>query len=126
MYHTGNIDPLFDNVSKRVVRTQTGSGSSTNYWCKIANVDMNGTFNNVTLKLDLLASTIGNPVLPYSVGIGLRSNNSNEAVEAEVEFVNYPNNSVFEEDAIKVISDGYGTNFEIWMQKSSNNTRMYF
>ena len=110
------------NVAKKVWESSQGSGSSTNYWAKVATYSISGDFDDGTFVYHFMPEEFG-AGMPAIVAVNVRRNNGTggDGHTLNIDLLAKPHANPFSDDSFKLIDDGGSSDIELWVKKNDNN-----
>ncbi|MAO21454.1 MAG: hypothetical protein CMJ25_11950 [Phycisphaerae bacterium] len=110
------------NYSKKVWESSQGSGSSTNYWAKVATYSISGDFDDGTFIYHFMPEEFG-VGMPAIVAVNVRRNNGTGGDDhtLNIDLLAKPHANPFSDDSFKLIDDGGTSDIELWVKKNDNN-----
>ena len=110
------------NVAKKVWESSQGSGSSTNYWAKVATYSISGDFDDGTFIYHFMPEELG-AGMPAIVAVNVRRNNGTggDGHTLNIDLLAKPHANPFSDDSFKLIDDGGTSDIELWVKKNDNN-----
>ena len=112
------IDSL--ELGRRVVTTATGTSSDANYWAKIATFSTGTSqYNDGTIIL-AVTNEESSTVQTAIISVFFRSNGTNTNPTVSVEILSRSGLTYIKNNSFKVISGGWSTDMQLWMQKGDN------
>ena len=121
-----NLDQVkaFDEAdySKKVWESSQGSGSSTNYWAKVATYSISGDFDDGTFIYHFMPEELG-AGMPAIVAVNVRRNNGTggDGHTLNIDLLAKPHANPFSDDSFKLIDDGGTSDIQLWVKKNDNN-----
>ena len=121
-----NLDQVkaFDEAdySKKVWESSQGSGSSTNYWAKVATYSISGDFDDGTFIYHFMPEEFG-AGMPAIVAVNVRRNNGTggDGHTLNIDLLAKPHANPFSDDSFKLIDDGGTSDIQLWVKKNDNN-----
>ena len=110
------------DYSKKVWESSQGSGSSTNYWAKVATYSISGDFDDGTFIYHFMPEEFG-VGMPAIVAVNVRRNNGTGGDDhtLNIDLLAKPHANPFSDDSFKLIDDGGTSDIELWVKKNDNN-----
>ena len=107
-------------MGRRVVTTATGTSSDANYWAKIATFSTGTSqYNDGTIIL-AVTNEESSTVQTAIISVFFRSNGTNTNPTVSVEILSRSGLTYIKNNSFKVISGGWSTDMQLWMQKGDN------
>jgi len=113
------------NISRKVWESSQGSGSSANYWAKVATYSLSSDFDDGTFIYHFMPEELG-AGMPAIVAVNVRTNNASggDSHTLNVELMSKPHATPFSDDSFKLIDNGGSSDIELWVKKNDNNCQI--
>jgi len=113
------------NIARKVWESSQGSGSSANYWAKVATYSITGDFDDGTFIYHFMPEELG-AGMPAIVAVNVRTNNASggDSHTLNVELMSKPHATPFSDDSFKLIDNGGSSDIELWVKKNDNNCQI--
>jgi hypothetical protein len=113
------------NISRKVWESSQGSGSSTNYWAKVATYSISNNYDDGTFVYHFMPEELG-AGMPAIVAVNVRTNNASggDSHTLNVELMSKPHVNPFSDDSFKLIDNGGSSDIELWVKKNDNNCQI--
>tara|TARA_R110002096_G_scaffold435912_1_gene664178 strand:+ start:2452 stop:4728 length:2277 start_codon:yes stop_codon:yes gene_type:complete len=109
-------------VARKVWESSQGSGTSTNYWAKVATYSISGNYDDGSFIYHFVPEEFG-AGMPAIVAVNVRRNNGSggDNHTLNIQLLAKPHANPFSDDSFKLIDDGGATDIELWVKKNDNN-----
>jgi len=109
------------NIARKVWESSQGSGSSVNYWAKVATYSITGDFDDGSFIYHFVPEEFGTG-MPAIVAVNVRNNNASggDSHTLNVELMSKPHTYPFSDDSFKLIDNGGTSDIEFWVKKNDN------
>ena len=113
------------NIARKVWESSQGSGSSANYWAKVATYSISSDFDDGTFIYHFMPEELG-AGMPAIVAVNVRTNNASggDSHTLNVELMSKPHATPFSDDSFKLIDNGGSSDIELWVKKNDNNCQI--
>jgi hypothetical protein len=113
------------NIARKVWESSQGSGSSANYWAKVATYSITGDYDDGTFIYHFMPEELG-AGMPAIVAVNVRTNNASggDSHTLNVELMSKPHVTPFSDDSFKLIDNGGSSDIELWVKKNDNNCQI--
>ena len=113
------------NIARKVWESSQGSGSSANYWAKVATYSITGDFDDGTFIYHFMPEELG-AGMPAIIAVNVRTNNASggDNHTLNVELMSKPHATPFSDDSFKLIDNGGSSDIELWVKKNDNNCQI--
>ena len=113
------------NIARKVWESSQGSGSSANYWAKVATYSISSNFDDGTFIYHFMPEELG-AGMPAIVAVNVRTNNASggDSHTLNVELMSKPHVTPFSDDSFKLIDNGGSSDIELWVKKNDNNCQI--
>ena len=113
------------NIARKVWESSQGSGSSANYWAKVATYSITGDFDDGTFIYHFMPEELG-AGMPAIIAVNVRTNNASggDSHTLNVELMSKPHVTPFSDDSFKLIDNGGSSDIELWVKKNDNNCQI--
>ena len=113
------------NIARKVWESSQGSGSSANYWAKVATYSITGDFDDGTFIYHFMPEELG-AGMPAIIAVNVRTNNASggDSHTLNVELMSKPHATPFSDDSFKLIDNGGSSDIELWVKKNDNNCQI--
>ena len=111
------------DYSKKVWESSQGSGSSTNYWAKVAAYSISGDFDDGTFIYHFMPEEFHLGGMPAIVAVNVRRNNGTGGQDhsLNIDLLAKPHATPFSDDSFKLIDDSATSDIELWVKKNNDN-----
>jgi hypothetical protein len=113
------------SIARKVWESSQGSGSSANYWAKVATYSIAGNYDDGTFIYHFMPEELG-AGMPAIIAVNVRTNNASggDNHTLNVELMSKPHVTPFSDDSFKLIDNGGSSDIELWVKKNDNNCQI--